>query len=89
MLSHFINVLVFLSRPQNVNRFDFDALKKRPRWGSGLSVAELNNLRLERGWAKIPDVRIEGIQFVTRIRGQIYKSHSATTMLTHLKMHMW
>jgi hypothetical protein len=89
MLFHFINMLAFLSRPQNVNRFDFDALKKRPAWGSGLSVPELNSLRLERGWAKIPDVRIDGIQFVTRIRGQIYKSCSATTMLTHLKMHMW
>lgn len=81
--------LVFFSSFGSNKSSSFDALTKRPSWGSGLSVAELGNLRLELGWSQIPDVRADGNQFVTRIRGQIYKSYSATTMLTYLRMQMW
>jgi hypothetical protein len=84
-----IGLLVYLSVSKKENIFNFDRLSKRPPWGSGLSTSELQNLRLECGWTTIPDVRMEGNQFVVRIRKQVFKTASSPTMLAHLKMHMW
>jgi hypothetical protein len=85
-----IDLLVFLSTSGNKKaQFSFDNLRKRPAWGSGLSVAELGILRLEHGWSKVPDVRMDGIDYVVQIRGQIFRSNSSPTMLAHLKMQMW
>jgi hypothetical protein len=84
-----IGLLVYLSRSKKENDFCFDRLIKRPPWGSGLSKPELQNLRLECGWTTIPDVRMEGNQFVVQIHKRVFKTASSPTMLAHLKMHMW
>lgn len=89
MKFNFLELLVFFSRTTTNQNSGFDGFSKRPPWGSGLSVAELSLLRLEYGWSKIPDVRMDGNTFWVRMRGQVFSSDSSTTVLTHIKMHMW
>ncbi len=83
-----IGLLIYLGRSRKGN-FNFDRLSKRPPWGSGLSRPELQVLSLAHGWSVSPDVRMDGNIFVVKIRGQLFQSHSSSTMIAHLEMHMW
>lgn len=63
----------------------FYDLELRPQLGTGLSFFELQKLKQKNGWYYTPDVRLDGNTYVVRIRGEIFRTQSTQTMMSHLK----